>query len=100
MEGMDRGKELCNFTTSWWEAKGPGSALPALEVIMVQDVPEQANAYDCGVFVCNFASCLTQGHALDQQEFPMEPDRNVVNCKELRLRVCKEILDGRIEGQS
>lgn len=89
-EKLDKKKE--NFDSSGWQTK------------LVQDIPQQRNGYDCGVFACMFAEHLARGVAKDG------PKKNGLKCNRsyppfpfsqenmayFRKRMIYEILTGKI----
>ncbi|CAJ1449360.1 unnamed protein product [Effrenium voratum] len=69
------------------KAKKGGKELSGLEewqlLVPPKPVPQQSNGYDCGVFTCFFADCLSAGKGLafDQDDMPT-----------LRMRIAARIL--------
>ncbi|XP_046401958.1 uncharacterized protein LOC124167936 [Ischnura elegans] len=87
-EKNDKKKE--NFDGSGWELK------------LIQDIPQQRNGYDCGVFACMFAEHLSRGLANGSKgsskckrpypPFPFSQD----NMPYFRKRMIYEILSGKL----
>jgi Ulp1 family protease len=50
-------KTVCNLVYQWLNGKGIKSNKTNLPLHILQPTPQQANGYDCGIYVCKFMQC-------------------------------------------
>jgi sentrin-specific protease 1 len=68
-KGIERMKAMLNYLEDEWKSKGrlekSGETFDRDSWTLVptrrQTTPQQMNAFDCGVFTCAFAECLSRG---------------------------------------
>jgi Ulp1 family protease len=49
--------KVCNLVYKWLNSKGIQSNKNNLPLHTLQTTPQQANGYDCGIYVCKFMQC-------------------------------------------
>lgn len=56
---------------------------------IIQDIPQQENGYDCGVFTCQFLESLSRGEeffAFEQRHMPYLRKRMILDIANAKLR--------------
>ena len=62
----------------WKDKKGSEEFPYSFSFDDTTEVPHQTNSYDCGVFTCMFAECLTRGRGIDFDQDDISDCRFVI----------------------
>ena len=81
-------KVLCRYLKREQRDRG-GADVPVwkLKKYVMRELPLQTNAFDCGVFVCKYAECVTRRAPIDFTQ---------ANVPSLRQSMRSEIINSRV----
>ena len=77
-------QNIMRFLKDKWDASGKPDVFPFAcmnEGNYHVNIPKQSNEYDCGVFVCKFAECLTRDEGFEFDQRDMEKARFNILCR-------------------